>query len=220
MSIAAIKVILRALWMWPFLALIFTGLALAGVVHGPWNYYWFFAMGCGAVLDVYWALSARATTPVVPPGQRRLAVLTSVLTQALYYLPLSSVPLLGQQIVPRFASLEIFGASMCAGGVGFAIWARRILAGNWKPAATLQERHALVQTGPYAIVRHPIYFGFLMTWVGMFLVLGEVRALICFWHAEKVLRRMRAEEDILRAAYPDDYPDYERRVKRLLPCIW
>jgi protein-S-isoprenylcysteine O-methyltransferase Ste14 len=54
----------------------------------------------------------------------------------------------------------------------------------------------------------------------MFLVLGEVRALVCFWHAETVLKRARAEEDILRAAYPNDYPEYERRVKRLLPCIW
>jgi len=214
------KAILRIVWVQLFLAIIFAGLVLAGLVHGPWNYYWFFAMGCGTVLDIYWAWTARTTPPIIPSGQRRASVSTSVVSQALYYLPLSSVPLLGQQIVPHAIWLEILGALMCAGGVGFAIWARRTLAGNWKPAAILQERHALVRIGPYAIVRHPIYFGLLVTWVGMFLVLGEVRALMCFWHGEKVLKRMTPEEDILRAAYPDDYPDYERKVKRLLPCIW
>jgi hypothetical protein len=66
----------------------------------------------------------------------------------------------------------------------------------------------------------PDYLGFLVTWAGMFLVLGELRALVCFAHTKTVLKRARAEEDILRAAYPNDYPAYERRVKRLLPCIW
>ena len=103
MSIAAVKVILRVLWMRLLLALVFAGLVLAGAVHGPWNYYWFFAMACGVVLDVYWALAAGMTTPIIPPGQCRLAEVT----QALYYLPLSSVPLLGQRLVPDFVSLEV-----------------------------------------------------------------------------------------------------------------
>src|SRR4030095_6712684 len=116
-------------------------------------------------------------------------------------LPRTSLRLLGQRLVPDVVSLEVLGALMCAGGVGFAIWARCILSENWKPAATLQERHTLVRTGPYAIVRHPIYLGFLVTWLGMFLVLGEARALVCFWHVQAILQRMSAEESILRAAY-------------------
>jgi len=85
---------------------------------------------------------------------------------------------------------------------------------------TLQERHALVRVGPYSIVRHPIYFGFLVAAVGMFLVFGEVRTLVCFCHASQFIKKLRSEERVLRATYPDEYPEYERRVKRLLPCIW
>jgi protein-S-isoprenylcysteine O-methyltransferase Ste14 len=220
LSIAAIVAILRALWIWLFLAAVFVGLGLAGAVHGPWSYYWFFAMGCWLVLDVYWALGEHATKPVIPPGQLGLAVLASFVIHTLYCLPLSSVPLLGQQILPRWVALQIAGALMCAAGVGFAIWARHILAGNWNAAVALQQRHALVRVGPYAIVRHPIYFGFLVTAVGMFLVLGEVRALVCFCHAAQFIKKMKSEESVLRAAYPDEYPDYERKVKRLVPCIW
>lgn len=220
MFIPASIAVLRALWIWPFIAVIFAGLALAGEVHGLWNYYWFFAMGCWLVLDAYWVLAARTTKPIIPPGQYRLAVLISVAIHLLYCLSLSSIPLLGQQILPRFVSLEILGAFLCAVGVGFAIWARHILAGSWNAAVSLQERHALVRVGPYAIVRHPIYLGFLLAAVGMFLVLGEVRGLVCLCHVTQFFNKMRFEESVLRETYPDEYPDYERRVKRLVPCIW
>jgi protein-S-isoprenylcysteine O-methyltransferase Ste14 len=56
--------------------------------------------------------------------------------------------------------------------------------------------------------------------VGMFLVLGEVRALVCLCHVTQFFNKMRFEEGVLRETYPDEYPDYERRVKRLVPRIW
>lgn len=220
MSIPAFIATLLGLWIWPLVTVVFAGLVLAGDVHGPWNYYWFFAMGCWLVLDAYWVVAARTTKPIVPPRQYRLAALASVVVHLLYCLPLSSVPWFGQQFLPRFVPVEMLGAFMCAVGVGFAIWARHVLAGSWNAAVTLQERHELVRSGPYAIVRHPVYFGFLVAAVGMFLVLGEVRALVCFGHAAQFLQKMRLEESVLRATYPDEYPAYERSVKRLVPCIW
>jgi protein-S-isoprenylcysteine O-methyltransferase Ste14 len=210
----------RALWIWPLLAVIFAGLVAAGIAHGPWNYYWFIAMGCDVVMSIYWSLAARAAKQNNPPALHRFRKWVLVVFDMIYFLPLSSVPLLGQRILPRFVAVEILGAFMCAFGVGFAIWARRALAGNWNPAATLREHHTLVRTGPYAVVRHPIYLGCLVKFLGMFLVLGEVRAFVCFWPFEIVLRRILAEERILREAYPKEYADYARRVKRLVPCIW
>jgi protein-S-isoprenylcysteine O-methyltransferase Ste14 len=220
MSIAAVIRVLLALWIWPLLAAVFVGLVRAGVVHGPWNYYWFFAMGCWLVLDVYWMVSAQTTRPTIRPGPFSLAVVASVVVHALYCLPLSSVPLLGLRFLPRLVPLQVLGVIMCVAGVGFAIWARHILGGNWNAAAGLQERHALVQAGPYAIVRHPIYSGFLMTAVGMFLVLGEVRGLVLLGHAAECFKKLKSEERVLRATYPDEYREYERRVKRLVPFIW
>jgi protein-S-isoprenylcysteine O-methyltransferase Ste14 len=218
--LSTFKAISRAVEIWLLLAAIFLGLVLAGRAHGPWNYYWLFTMACWAVLDIYWALAARDAVPVAAVRQNSLAWLATMLIYALYCLPLSSVPLLGQRIAPRFAAVEILGAVMCAFGVGFAIWARHILAQSWNAAATLQQGQALVQEGPYAIVRHPIYCGFLVAAMGMVLVLGEIRALVLLFAVEVLLKKMSHEERILRTTFPDQYPVYERRVKRLLPGVW
>jgi protein-S-isoprenylcysteine O-methyltransferase Ste14 len=215
-----LKAILGATKIWLLLTAIFLCLALLGAAHGPWNYYWLFAMVCWAVLDIYWAMAARDAKPPVTVRQSRLPLLATMLIYAFYCLPLSSIPLLGQRVVPRFAAVEMFGAFLCAFGIGFAIRARHILAKSWNAAVTLQEDHALVQAGPYAIVRHPIYFGFLVAAVGMVLVLGEVRALVLLFGIEVLLKKMGREESILRATFPDQYPEYERRVKRLLPHVW
>jgi len=56
--------------------------------------------------------------------------------------------------------------------------------------------------------------------VGMIIVLGEFRGLVLLFGIEVLLKKMGHEEKILRTTFPDQYPQYERRVKRLLPCIW
>ncbi|WP_406701119.1 methyltransferase family protein [Singulisphaera sp. Ch08] len=122
--------------------------------------------------------------------------------------------------MPRLAAWELLGAILCAFGVAFAIWARHVLAENWNAAATARGGLTLVQSGPYAVVRHPIYLGLLAGIAGMILALGEVRALVLLFGVEALLRKMSQEESILRAKFPTEYPQYERRVKRLLPWIW
>lgn len=202
---------------WLVIAVVFTDSFLFWFTHVPWNSYWLFAIGCWSFLNVYWTLVARNTKPV---SGSRTHFLLFVAEFLLYCLPLSSIPILGQRFIPSFVAVEVLGAVMCAFGVGFAIWSRRILAESWSPVVRLRDCHEFVQNGPYAIIRHPIYFGFIMSAVGMILVLGEVRALVLLWDIGVFLRRMKPEERILRAAYPNEYPEYERRVRRLLTGIW
>jgi protein-S-isoprenylcysteine O-methyltransferase Ste14 len=216
----AMSVVLRATKIWLLLALAAFGCFLWGGAHEYRDGYWLFTIGCWLVLDVYWALAARHSKPVIAGDQKWTILLVTILIYALYCLPFSSVPLLGQRILPRFIALQTLGALMCAFGVGFAIWSRSILAGSWNAAVTRGEGHSLVQRGPYAIVRHPIYFGFLIAVIGMVLVLGEVRALALLFGVEVLLKKMGQEESTLRTAFPSEYPEYEQRVKRLLPWIW
>jgi protein-S-isoprenylcysteine O-methyltransferase len=186
---------------------------------GPWNYFWLFAVGCWAVLNLYWAWLARETRPVSGRWSGLLWAISAA-EFLLIALPLSSVPILGMRFIPRLLAVEIMGAAMCAFGVGFAIWSRRVLAQSWSNIATLRDGHRLVQHGPYAIVRHPIYFGFLTFAAGMIIVLGEVRALVLVADIIVCFRKIKSEESILRSTYPDDYPQYEQRVKKLLPYVW
>ena len=80
--------------------------------------------------------------------------------------------------------------------------------------------HALVQRGPYAIVRHPIYLGLLVAQLGMILALGEVRALIFVYGIDRLMKKLPLEEAALRKEYPLDYEQYSNRVRKLVPFVW
>jgi len=220
MATTTFRAILRAMQIWTIVAATFVGVVLVCGEHGPWNYYWLFAMGCWFVLDIYWAFAARHTKPVLKVGQQGLPLLTTFLIYALYCLPLSFITVLGQRVAPRFVALEMFGALMCAFGIGFAIWARHVLGKSWHADVTLKQGGALVRHGPYAIVRHPIYFGLLVAVVGMVLVLGELRSFVLLFGVEILLRKMGQEENALRSTFPNEFSEYEQRVKRLIPWVW
>ena len=184
---------------------------------GPWNYYWLFVVGCWAVLNIYWAA---ASAKVMPTSINSGIWLFSLFEYLLYALPLSFVPILGLRLAPRCDLVQALGASICAFATAFAIWARRALSRNWNNNVIPKNSVALVQSGPYAIVRHPIYLGFILFAFGAILALLEVRALVFITDIVVFFRRLRPEEQLLREKYPAEYPDYERRVKRLLPFVW
>ena len=70
--------------------------------------------------------------------------------------------MLSARFVPAGNLLPVLGAIMIAAGLGFAVWARAHLGRNWSGIVTVKEGHALVRTGPYRAVRHPIYTGLLL----------------------------------------------------------
>jgi protein-S-isoprenylcysteine O-methyltransferase Ste14 len=90
---------------------------------------------------------------------------------------------------------------------------------RWGLPLTVDEETALVTRGPYAFVRHPIYTGVSAMLIGSALVfppaaVGAV-ALIPYF----VVSAFREERDMARL-FPDVYPDYMRRTKRLVPFVW
>ena len=178
---------------------------------------------CWIALGVYWTVKALNTKRPVAVGQNpwvgRISNLSLRLSFLLFYLPLNKVPVLGSRIIPRSVWLNVVGAAMCIVGVGFAIGARHFLAGNWSAAVMLKENHALIQTGPYALGRHPIYSGFLFAMAGTAVVIGELRAVLALFSGFGIWRKLLQEEDLMRKAFPNEYPAYERRVRRLVPGI-
>jgi protein-S-isoprenylcysteine O-methyltransferase Ste14 len=105
-------------------------------------------------------------------------------------------------------------------GVGFTIWAREHLGRMWSGAVTLKEDHRIICTGPYRIVRHPIYTGILTGLVAVALVRGLVAALVAlplfvigFW------RKLRLEERVLVEHFGESYRTYQREVSALIPYL-
>ncbi len=79
--------------------------------------------------------------------------------------------------------------------------------------------HSLIQSGPYALVRNPMYLGILFIGLGIVLVLFNWWILVVFlcifiW---RYLFLIFKEEKKLSAMFPQDYEDYQQKVPRLLP---
>ena len=122
---------------------------------------------------------------------------------------------LGEQSIARW-----IGLALTAIGVGFAIAARLWIGRNWSGRVTIKEQHQLIQNGPYALVRHPIYSGFLLALLGTALVHGEVRGLAGFaLAAVGWVLKLRTEEAFLSQQFGDAYVDYKQRVKALVPFV-
>ena len=85
----------------------------------------------------------------------------------------------------------------------------------------LQEGQRVIDTGLYAVVRHPMYTAVLLLSAAIPLVLGSGAAILPFLSMGVVLIfRIRGEERLLEAGLPG-YADYKKRVKyRLIPWIW
>ena len=82
------------------------------------------------------------------------------------------------------------------------------------------QARGLVTTGPYALVRHPLYLTELVSSLGLMLQYAQPWAGLAVAAAFLLqLVRMHFEETVLAAAYPA-YADYARRTARLIPGLW
>ena len=106
--------------------------------------------------------------------------------------------------------------------VGFAvtIWARRTLGRNWSSNVTQKENHELIQTGPYGWVRHPIYTGLLIAFLGSIIGLDEWRGVLAFLCIlVSFIIKLRIEERFMVELFGPAYDAYRQRVGMLLPFL-
>jgi protein-S-isoprenylcysteine O-methyltransferase Ste14 len=205
---------------WIAIAVIWAAYVATGAVPDV-NVPWLVTIGCWASVDLAWHRSARGNVPAcngrsAPKGSR---ILTTI-PHLLYCLPLDSVPILGLRLLPPLPPIQWAGAQMCAAGTAFVIHSRRVLANSWSGDVAITPAHVLVQRGPYAVVRHPIYLGLLVAQLGMIVALGELRVLIFVFGIERLLKKLPLEEAALRKEYPMEYEQYSHRVRKLVPFVW
>jgi protein-S-isoprenylcysteine O-methyltransferase Ste14 len=111
-------------------------------------------------------------------------------------------------------------AAFTAIGIGFAIWARVYLGRNWSPRPAIKEHHEFVTTGPYAYVRHPIYAGIMLAALGSALTSSIFGMGMFILISTMFAVRINKEEQIMRELFPEQYPAYQKRTKRLVPFVW
>ena len=186
--------------------------------------YWTITSVCWIVFWVYWSFSAPRRRPTKRKVDRTFTVLNTgllYLSFLLIWLGRSVPDWLGLLIVPQNMVIDAMGTAFAIMGVVLAIWSRQSLSNNWSGEVGIKEGQRLIQSGPYAIVRHPIYTGMLFALLGTTLVaatvgsvLGFVLAIISLW------QKARMEEQFLMIEFRELYTNYQREVKFLIPFIY
>ena len=128
--------------------------------------------------------------------------------------------MLSVRFAPAGNLLPVLAAIMVAAGLGFAVSARVHLGRNWSGIVTVKEDHALVRTGPYRVVRHPIYTGLLLALIGTAMAIGEWRgflAVICALIG--FLWKIHIEEKRMRENFPE-YAQYSQQTAALIPLLY
>lgn len=128
---------------------------------------------------------------------------------------------LRQRVLPESdVVLQWTGLILTAAGVAFAILARLWIGRNWSGTITIKEQHELIQSGPYGIVRHPIYTGLLLAYLSTAIVQGELRGFVGFFLLLLGFGlKLRMEETFMVQQFGNAYLNYKQRVKALVPFV-
>lgn len=142
------------------------------------------------------------------------------------------IPLFYYGWVPLFKTagntktiLKVVGLIIYLAGFGFTLWARRTLGKYWGLSTSLDvklfDEHQLIQSGPYAFVRHPMYFGAWIFMFGLLLLYPTWTILILLVSMLTAFSgRARREEVALAERFGDSWVEYKQRTWFIIPLIY
>lgn len=172
---------------------------------------------------VYWGIAARGAKAT----QWREPLSASWLHYTLAWLgiialavPRATPAILAEPFLPPSLAGALLGILLTALGLGIAIAARITLAENWSAAVEIKQGQALIRSGLYRYVRHPIYSGILLALLGSAIAIDRWRALLGFILIFASLwLKSRHEEKGLRQILPD-YSAYASETAALIPFLF
>jgi protein-S-isoprenylcysteine O-methyltransferase Ste14 len=143
----------------------------------------------------------------------KLLILAAIIGQTVW--PADLLPITAEPANLRLAGLGIFTLGLLT-----AIAARIQLGANWSDIeeGKIADRHAVVSSGIYHYIRHPIYTGDILLLLGLELCLNSWLVLGLVLLVPVVVMQVIKEEQKLVTALPD-YADYIRRTKRFIPFL-
>jgi len=170
-----------------------------------------------AAFWLYWILAAFSMKRGRIPWSRELRIRVVIVAAAVLLARLGAFRGYGAKADPGQAAI---GLALFALGLGLAVWARVHLGRNWGTPMAQKDEPELVTSGPYRLMRHPIYSGILVA------AIGTAVALSWLWLTAVALAGIyfvysaTVEERYLTEQFPDDYPPYKRSTKMLVPFVF
>ena len=175
-----------------------------------------FAVGW-AVFWLYWLVAAFSVKRGRVPWSRELRIRAVIVVVAIVLVRLGAFRVHSHNTDPW---RTVVGLGLFALGLGFAIWARIHIGRNWGTPMSQKNEPELVTSGPYHLVRHPIYSGILVAGAGTAVALGWLWLTAVLLAGVYFLYSATVEERYLTEQFPDDYPVYKRSTKMLVPFVF
>jgi protein-S-isoprenylcysteine O-methyltransferase Ste14 len=117
--------------------------------------------------------------------------------------------------------VRVLGLAVLVASTVLTLWARFSLGTMWSAAPKVKGDHQLRTRGPYAVTRHPIYTGLLGMLLGATLLSGIGQWIVLFPVGLILFEvKIRMEERLMVATFPEEYPRYRRRVPQLVPGLY
>lgn len=189
------------------------------------HFYEFFFYGIWVLWSILWLVLARnvkvtARRQDTLPRLLNMALLVSAAAiLAVPHLPVTALEL---HLLPssQWKLWAGLGAALTFLGLLFTVWARIYLGRNWSGVAAVKADHELITGGPYAWVRHPIYSGLALAFVGMAVAGGEWRGVLAIVLVlAAIVQRILVEEGFMRQQFGVGYENYAKRVRALIPGL-
>jgi len=170
------------------------------------------------VFWVGWLVSAFTAKPMIRPRRRArpVALLTIVIGGIIIRALEPGGP---NGLVVHAPLIRAIGVVVLLCGLATAVWARVAMGANWGMPMTEKDDPALVTSGPYRFVRHPIYSGIVLATVGTALVINLGWLVVAAVMVAYFGFCAAVEERTLSEQFPEDYPRYRARTKMLIPFV-
>ena len=188
----------------------------------PWTGNWpmWLAAAGWLAFNFYWSAAAKNSAPaktIESAESRRVHQYLLIGALALVFF---SLPGLRYRFLPDRPIVAVAGLALQAACGFLGVWARRHLAEQWSGAIAIKVEHRLIRTGPYRLLRHPMYTAWLGMYIGPAIVSGEVHALIgAAMVVFAYMRKIRLEEKALLEAMGSEYAAYRRETWALIPWV-
>jgi protein-S-isoprenylcysteine O-methyltransferase Ste14 len=174
------------------------------------------------LFSIYWTVASKNSAKTQSSESKASTAFHQIILNVALLLLFIPLPTLRGWFLPqRFHFLVAAGAVIQVGGFILAAWARRHLGRNWSAEVRIGEGHELVRTGPYRMLRHPIYTAMLVMFIGTAVSSSQYHALLgVAMLVVAYLRKTRLEENILRETFGAEWDTYQRDTWRLVPLLF
>ncbi len=179
------------------------------------------------IWTLYWLITERKADKEKPKVRKiaflhkdNLRKLALRFAEGLLIFQVLGLPLL--QIPNATSAMQIVGLAFIVVGASISISSRKSLGTNWAHAFEYQvkSKQELVTSGIYKFIRHPIYAGVILGFIGGELVAKSYLVFIVLILIPAAYHQAELEEKLLIRHFGEDYKKYMKRSKMLIPYLW